>query len=285
MQHLNYCRQMVKQFSAAINIPSFPSENRSTLSNAIDLAKASQKFILPDGGRLHDDPEYRALDEKERLRLPYQFIALEYFRPTPERWSGQGAWSTKAVVFARERDDAIVVTPIIWIDSHGIWGPMPEVAIPSINYLDRDAKRAPGLGYDGVVRHLVPVKLWNPARATIPDSDYAQEIGALLCFLNVLQCGNVHVERSDPGQTRRAMTKKGALPFDSYHVLTIDAPTVSAGGDGARNSHRSPREHLRRGHIRRYESGAKIWVNATVVNAGIGGKVTKDYKMVAAHAN
>lgn len=39
----------------------------------------------------------------------------------------------------------------------------------------------------------------------------------------------------------------------------------------------SPREHLRRGHIRRLEDGRKFWINAAVVAAGNGGKIHKDY--------
>jgi hypothetical protein len=39
-------------------------------------------------------------------------------------------------------------------------------------------------------------------------------------------------------------------------------------------THRSPREHLRRGHIRIYQSGRRIWVNSTLVNAGVGGRIS-----------
>ena len=44
--------------------------------------------------------------------------------------------------------------------------------------------------------------------------------------------------------------------------------------------HRSPREHLRRGHIRRLADGRRIWVNAAIVGAGKGvGVVSKDYAL------
>jgi hypothetical protein len=85
----------------------------------------------------------------------------------------------------------------------------------------------------------------------------------------------VHTQKLPPLKAPKKKAKD-ALPFDSYHILTVDAP---GGGNlnGRSGGHRSPREHLRRGHIRRYENGARIWVNATVVNAGIGGRVSKDY--------
>jgi len=47
--------------------------------------------------------------------------------------------------------------------------------------------------------------------------------------------------------------------------------------DEGNGTHRSPREHVRRGHVRRYADGKKIWIQSMVVNPGNGGKVTKDY--------
>jgi hypothetical protein len=80
MEHTNYCRQMVKQFMTAMRSPDFPERNREILARAIYLASKSQKFILPDGGRLYDDPEYKALDDNEPLSLPFPIIAIEFPR-------------------------------------------------------------------------------------------------------------------------------------------------------------------------------------------------------------
>lgn len=253
MEHLNYCRQMVKQFSNAIETPNFPEKNRIFLSHAIDLAQASQKFILPDGGRLYNDPEYRALDESKPLKLPYPFIALEYSRLGNSE-NKEWVKTSKAILFARERDNDIVLTPAFWVDHMGLWGIIPEVAIPRIGYLDRTKV------FDG----------YTP----VPLSDYGDEIGVLLCLLNVLQCKNVHLDRSEPKKAGKKI--KSALPFDTYHVLIIDVPG-KAGEGASTGSHRSPREHLRRGHIRRLGDGRRIWVNASIVSAGHGGVVKKDY--------
>ncbi len=267
MQHLNYCRQMTKQFTEKISDPLFPTPNRRILSHCIDLARVSQKFILPIGGRLYDDPEYRALDDREPLRLPFEFIALEYGRPSMVT-EGDDALTTKSIVFARERDEAIVMTAVAWFDENKTWAPLPEVAIPKLRYLDRTRRNA---GYVGIMMQL--------ADPRIPVDDYGDEARALLCFLNLLQCQNVHVERSEPKGVPRKT--KAALPFDTYHVLTIDTKgaachTSGAGGSG----HRSPREHLRRGHIRRLADDRRIWVNATIVAAGrSAGVVTKDYAL------
>lgn len=265
MEHLNHCRQMTKQFASAIATQSIPVEIHEALSHAIDLAQASQKFLLPEGGRLYDDPEYRALDESDPIRLPYPFIALEYRRRSCSVSEGQFI-STKTIVFARERDDVIVMMVVPWADHLGRWAPLPEVWVPRVGYLNRQ-KRIGGYVALNIGR----------ADERVPLSDYQDEVGALLCFLNVLQCKNVHVERREAKNAGKKI--KSAIPFDAYYVLTVDVPG-KVGEAAATGSQRSPREHLRRGHIRRLADGRRIWVNATVVAAGRGaGVVTKDYAM------
>ncbi len=71
-----------------------------------------------------------------------------------------------------------------------------------------------------------------------------------------------------------------ALPFDEYHVLTVAIPSAKASVNNQAESigdRHSPREHLRRGHIRRLQDSRKIWVNAAIINAGVGTKIHKNY--------
>ena len=279
MEHLNYSRQLVKHCMDMLAIPSFDPEIRALVSSVVDLHGTSTKFILPDGGRLYDDKELRALDESVALRLPYPYLCLEYHsngrdramdepvglvNGVPQYEQEEFVSAPKRVVYARERGGYIVATVAFWTRHDGLWRILPECAIPTTGYLDR------GVSFSG--RPAIKAAFKDPR---VPLSDYMDELGALLCFLNVLQCSNVHVERSEPKKTGKKI--KTALPFDTYHVLTIDVPGKASEG-ASTGGHRSPREHLRRGHIRRLADGRRIWVNATVVAAGRGaGVVTKDY--------
>lgn len=267
MKHLNYCRQLVKTCMSVLSVPDIPKETRAQLSSVIDLAGTSTKFILPPGGRLFDDLELRAIDENEPLRLPYKYIALEYENSADEVTNGE-IFASKRIVFAREREGWIAITIAYFSDCE--WRVMPECSIPPTGYLDRSL----------LISGRVPAKfLLSDSR--IPASDYADEIGAMLCFLNILQCQNVHVERSDPRKIGKKL--KTAIPFDSYHVLTIDTQAGQPETGGGCGLGRHPREHLRRGHIRRISNSRRIWVNATVVNAGIGGRIEKDYRIRHQH--
>lgn len=282
MEHLNYSRQLVTHCMDMLAIPSLDLERRALVSSVVDLHGTSTKFILPAGGRLYDDKELRALDESVSLRLPYPYICLEYHSNGKERAEDEPigflncvpqyetkdfAKAPKRVVYARERSGYIVVTVAFWTSHDGAWRILPECSIPVTGYIDRGLPLFNG---------RVAIKA-GFADSRVPLSDYMDEIGTLLCFLNVLQCSNVHVERSESKKAGKKV--KAALPFDTYHILTIDVPGKA--GDGfSTGGHRSPREHLRRGHIRRLADSRRIWVNATVVAAGRGaGVVTKDYAL------
>jgi hypothetical protein len=268
IEPLNFCRQLVKQFTAAMQDKTMSGTSRQKLSHYVDLAQCSRKFILPDGGRILNDPEYRALDESQLLRLPYPFIALEYNRPDLGQEIVGEEQCSKSIVFARERsDEFIAFTTAFWSDRHRMWLPTFDFNIPRIGYLSRDVVINGYLGVKFIAAENIP--------PGIPPSDFVDEIGALMMFLNALGCSNV---RADKIHRKTPKKLKGALPFDEYNILTIDCPGSGSQSVGDQHGQqRHPREHLRRGHIRKLQDGRRLWINATVVNAGKGGKISKDY--------
>lgn len=269
IQHPNFCRQFLRQYTSwgEGGLDESAKDIHFAILNAskaaFHLASRCQKFLLPDGGRVIMDMELRALDDALPLRLPYPDVALEYFHSSP---LGPGeVMSTKRIIFATEYEDMIMVLPVSYIDQSKEWIAYPEVALPLTGYLDRSK----------IIDGCVAINFIK-AHGEIPDSDYLDEISALLCFLNALRCKNVHIELSK----RDGKPPKTALPFDDYRILTVSAGKSSTSISGAGQPHRSPREHLRRGHIRTFEDRSSIWVNAAIVNAGKGfGKIFKDYRI------
>lgn len=251
MQHLNYCRQAIPQLAwKAKNHKQ--SKERADCATALYRLQVAQKFLLPKGGRVLVDSELRALDGM-RLELPYETIALEFSDGEAGR-----------ITLAWQLPDAIAMMHLVPLRSSGEWVPTCMLGMPRTDYV----------GLNG----LPKVSVADPA---CPDALSVEAGIEVLCLLNALACSNVHIDRSEAKKTHKAMRKKGALPFDDYHILTVDAPGRAAGAGDGGGSHRSPREHLRRGHIRRLQDGRKLWVNATVVNPGVGGKVDKDYRLAA----
>lgn len=271
-EHLNYCRQIVKQYSHLLAITGLTPPEKTSYRHAIDLCYASQKFILPDGGHILADGELRALDEMLPLRLPYKFIALEYkpIKTASEDYAWETVESSKRVVFARDRDDGVYVTPACFHDNSKLWIILPEAFIPSTDYLDRS----------NIKNGNVFIKTRWPRG--VDQRDYYDEVSVLLTFLNALACSNVNIEKSI--RKNQGKKVKAALQFYDYHILTINVGRSSYDSKGhGEVGHRSPREHLRRGHIVRPQSGRPYWRNSTIVNAGRGfGKVDKNYQLRAA---
>jgi hypothetical protein len=254
--------------------PNAPKEIRdmnSYFGSLVDLIGLSQKILLPPGGQILEDNSLRALDDSTPLHLPYPVTVLEYMLDEGPTRPGALA-CTKVIVVARERelDDgnvAIVMSIIPCFKHSGSWSPFPEVAIPLTSAVDRS--RFINSGELGIRFY---------GGGTVPgyhQDDYSGEVSALLGVLNALACSNVRCSPLPQLKIRRAI--KTAIPFDDYHVLTIETPGKLHAVSGNTHTGRHPREHLRRGHIRCYESGIKTWVSACVVAAGSVGKITKEY--------
>lgn len=101
-------------------------------------------------------------------------------------------------------------------------------------------------------------------------------------FCNVMNCSNVELDTIlPPAKLNKKRLESKKLPFFEYKVLTI-APgkSYSRSKMGEITDHReSPRQHLRRGHIRRYQSGSSIWITAHMVGDSGKGTIAKDYKV------
>jgi len=263
MEHLNYCRQIAMLAKAKAQVPSLSEADRREALHLMDLCAASQKFLLPFDGKLLDDAEFRALDDSVPLRLPHQLIALE-FRGL--LGSADRPAEARRVVFCSEDDDDIFVWPFAWLPENGTWATKPTLRLPKVGYLDRTNPKD--------VHFFAAVV----GRSMTPAEAASHDVATLLGFCNALACSNVRTERSEPKKAGKKI--KSALPFDTYNVLTIDVPGRAVERGGPTGPHRAPREHLRRGHIRRLSDGRRIWVNATVVAAGRGaGVVKKDYAL------
>tara|TARA_R110000822_G_scaffold17335_1_gene58463 strand:- start:576 stop:1385 length:810 start_codon:yes stop_codon:yes gene_type:complete len=243
----------------------------SYYGSLIDLIGLSQKIMLPPGGQVLEDDSLRALDDNTPLRLPFPVTVLEFL--TDEGPIRPGALAcNKVITVARERlledgEQALVLSVIPCYTHNGSWSPLPEIAIPLTHAIDRKNFLNGGVG----------IRMFGSQTAETHADDYRGEVSALLGVLNALACSNVRTSMLPQSKVRKAI--KTAIPFDDYYVLTIDTHTGKGTGDSQKHAGRSPREHLRRGHIRRFESGVKVWVSACVVAAGSAGKITKEYAL------
>lgn len=110
--------------------------------------------------------------------------------------------------------------------------------------------------------------------------DIVSETASILELCEALSCSNVHhhvIEEINPAVNIRRV-RDGKTPLYETRTLWIDVPGVEGTStEWQGGTHRSPRQHLRRGHIRNLQSGKKVWVNATIVGAKESGFIHKTY--------
>lgn len=282
----NYLRKASEYLEHSF-IPALEMKGKNKESDVfrkiLSRAKVSQKFILPNSGKIFDDG-LRGLPEV--LKLPFDNIVIEYscygLCGVVEAVYGNdtGVKVPKRIIYAEQDEDEIVLFSIIGTQ-YGTWAFQPWGCVITQNAnseILRTNEDADGKPIEGLYTYVFNIgSLAEQAGGNDWEThayyDMSDERGAVLELIEALSCCNVSHEHLPARKMSKNAIKKGAIPFDSYRVLTIGKINNSKEFKGD-SIGRSPREHLRRGHIRRVSDGRKIWVNSCVVNAGVGGKVT-----------
>jgi hypothetical protein len=104
---------------------------------------------------------------------------------------------------------------------------------------------------------------------------------------NILSCSNVITEDMLPSAAlNKKRVQSGKLPFFTYKVLTVRerrTKLMEAHVMGQHEQRQSPRQHVRRGHIRVYHRSEpnerRVWINQMIVGNQALGTVTKDYRI------
>lgn len=100
----------------------------------------------------------------------------------------------------------------------------------------------------------------------------------------ILGCSNVDTaDNPAPSALNKKRAKARKYPVLEYKTLVLKIDAQRTSGKAGGGTHASPRVHLRRGHVRRLESGQRVWVQACVVGS-THGMVLKDYRVSAAGA-
>lgn len=121
--------------------------------------------------------------------------------------------------------------------------------------------------------------------------DIEAELRASMEFFEAVSCSNIISQVHEKGASEAVNARRardGKLPIYETKVLVIDPGWLkahrqpSSSGD-VETSRASPRQHLRRGHIRRIHQGTErqqqVWIPPTVVGDAARGQINKTYQM------
>lgn len=263
MEPLNYFRSALQYFTRrdylALN-ERFDGDNMRVKSQLAE-GKNAPKFILPVNGLIFNT-ELKGLPQNPKL--PYPAIVLEFLELRDEQ-------PIKKVVLAHQSDAGYIdVGLFCGIDD--IWISAP---------FNARIHTVPDNDLPCVAFHYPPEVLARHKENIVEDL-YAMarpDIRAVLELIEALSCSNVNIDNVPPRKLNKSSLKRGAAPFDEYKILSVKGRSDHKNTGAAIGSRMQPREHLRRGHIRRHATAGNIWVNSMAVNAGIGGKIHKDYAL------
>lgn len=280
---------------------------------AYELCGRAQRFLLPARGWVLDPQGVMDAKYAPLLHLPYSVTAFEFSaggRGVQERedlsskrislcFDGQVA---KEMGICTLAEDEWMSISICSFDHFAIWGVIPVCTVISRSrtrtvteadvsavtkgneFLDHFVpdRSAPRIGSEQLDIRFGRL----PGAETFPvESAYVDtrdEWIAAVQACAALNCSNVTV-RSIPASEplNRKRVASGNEPFSGYHVLELfDSGTDKTGATGgAGGAHASPRQHLRRGHIRRLSENRSIWVNSCVIGDPNRGVIMKDYRL------
>lgn len=293
MEGLNYFREAFEFFKRTGKVM-----GTKDFARAFQKAVKAPKFILPEGGKILDN-DLKGLSGT--LRLPYPTIVIEYscdddfLKDIVQEAHARGANDPEMQLLLKgmyKRDKVIIVATQadegrieIYVLSHSqmqkrwivapVDGLLPTEYVPDVGW-SFTATQA-----DGAAKALGMSEAWFKEVTTAVLRAPVRAIYELLEALSFSNISEMEIPAKKQTFTER---RKKALPYDSYRVLVVDKKHQIVGAKSSKgegdHTGRSPREHTRRGHERTYKkTGLKIWINPVVVNAGVAGKVVKDYKL------
>ncbi len=265
----NYAAQAERGLILFAELPEVHEVDREFAKSLSEIIRDSIHFVIPDDGEIFDD-ELKGLEGK-RIELPYESMSIEFYL--------SGKWSRgetgKAIVVATDDGDGIIVFAASASSGTEVWIPT-AYAMRVPKNINMTGKRSD---------HMTRSRVVCPGLLEEVGSDESHNhIGSFeLCLeelIEALSCKNISTaNHQEVSVVNGKRIKEGKLPFYETKMLVIDTRASSAGKAGNGGSHASPRQHLRRGHIRRLPNG-NIWVNSCVVGDPTKGSINKHYSVV-----
>jgi hypothetical protein len=311
----NYAADVASYLSKAAVKLDEKGHNRDsrTIKRMLTELTESVHFVMPDGGNLLND-KLKGI-ENMQIRLPYPKISVEYYVQGDSSSLEKSYFGKvhKRIIMAAEiptssiaeyctvpdvikdSDYMISVAALYFSEDFNSWMPCAICyLIPSRWDAGKDAPAHIDHIADSVCFGACTVKLFPDYLEGVEkiekgnsvnyikliDNDLYDEVIVLLELIEALSCSNVkesiHQEASKKN-AQRIKSHKKPIWETKFLTLVVNEKQDKRIKDSI-TSHASPRQHLRRGHIRRLPS-KNIWVNSCVVGNIENGKVEKQYKI------
>lgn len=288
----------------------YKNEDIGKIDGIVACISSAVHFAIPDGGEIFND-NLKGITGTT-IRLPYPIVTVEYFVKKEDAPPAKGfncEHAPKRLVLAIEisGEDASKLNESsrkhsdTWIavlgvatreDAPDIWTPDLGIAYIPCEWWDGygiDGHLDETVGKTGVFAKFAPTfkTLFNNIEdgsraAELIKADSTSNVRAVAEFCEALSCKNITTDNHQDASPKNAKRiKDGKLPIYETKMLVVDTKAnVSINGEYQGGTHSSPRQHLRRGHIRRHPSAGNIWVQSCVVGDPTKGTINKQYSII-----
>lgn len=199
------------------------------------------------------DQTHQQADWLKEYRPPFEKCFVVYRGPT----RNHAMYEVMMLVAGDDPEEGIIIT--MW---KGPTGKRPRT-LPQMVYV-----------VDGDMVRYGPVE----EGAAVEEGEARLMLAILAAWYAGLAVGcNAHAPYIKPTFTNQRKMAAGKSP--SYDWRTVVIGPKKAKGESLGGTHASPREHDRRGHLRRLRSGKNVWVRQCKVGSASLGAVFHDYEM------
>lgn len=306
MRRINHSSQAIKSFLAEVSRADLKQSDKLMFSWLANTLQGGVKFVIPDANMIFDGGD--TTRGMELVRLPYPVTVLEYevegaigdeqvvapkrialcISPSsPSLDTIQGLFrDNQSEVLTRDDEDGIYI--VAMFELAGAWFVPPVLSFvrSEPDPTENPRRTASNSRWAQQFRMLpLPIEAslqsYSGTGKQIADDllhDVHDEVNSAVTFCKLMNCSNVHEQVIPaPKAINAARARKGKLPLFEYRTLVVDVTSIArdrSDSQGERSERASPRQHLRRGHIRRIADRV-VWVNAAVV--GAHGRIEKTY--------
>jgi len=269
-EHEDHHQEIFDNVYVCANLNVISKEIYAPIQEDLDLIDDSQGFLIWPIQRPKSSSTVIGKGASDRRWYPAPVMAIILPRVEMDRWENMAHHSQKHCISGKPDEPFLMVQHLVDYE-------MTQESL--VNHMADNEFTPDGQSFidsmNAQQMHETIVRLMEDFGKTLVGDC---KTVASMCTL--LECSNV-VYRIHPAPRKLNLKrkKKHKEPFFEYKTLVIDPhkPRVVGPVLGPHRLRKSPKLHLRRGHIRRLRSGGKTWVSPAMIGSKRRGMILKDY--------
>lgn len=267
----NYAAEAERDLNIFMRNETLKGRNISGFAEMLNLIANAKHFAIPDNGMMLND-EGKGIENKP-FKLPYPITCIEFTID----YLNSGL--SKGLITCKESNEGVQCYLSVCCKDPSFWHLLP-ISLYFKSGISPLAKNE-------LICEEIKSERYNLEVSQVGTiyANYVQQFlkRPLIEFFEALACDNTYVQslgNFNHKKKNEKLKKAGKLPLYETKILVVDSQPKNVDTTDYGGTHASPRQHLRRGHIRRLASGKTIWINNQIIGKASNGKIDKSYSVI-----